>query len=152
MSTVGFRGAQARAIPVIVADGVSIPFVSPTALALLKLTAWSERGGSTNRKDARDLALLLTTYLRAGNEQRLYSEHAALLEEADFDLETVGARILGRDIAMMIDDEVLTRVAAVLNQGMDKTRGEPLLRALPLSSEHGKTLLSALRKGLREGA
>jgi predicted nucleotidyltransferase len=62
----------------------------------MKLIAWRERGSSVHRKDARDLGLLLTTYLRAGNEGRLYKEHAALLDEAEFDLDAAGARILGR--------------------------------------------------------
>ena len=74
MSTVGLRQAHARALHITIAEGRSVPFASPAALALLKLIAWSERGSAVNRKDARDLSLLLTTYLRAGNEERLYGE------------------------------------------------------------------------------
>lgn len=150
MSTVGLRQAHARALPITIAEGRSVPFASPAALTLLKLIAWSERGSAVNRRDARDLGLLLTTYLRAGNEERLYGEHAALLDEADFDFAAAGARILGRDLAGIAEHEAHVRVEQILEQGLDRTRGEPLVRALPLRYEEARRLLEALRRGLRE--
>lgn len=150
MSTVGLREAHARSLRIIVAEGISIPFVSPAALTLLKLIAWSERGSAVNRKDARDLALLMTTYLRAGNEDRLYSEHSELLDEADFDFEAAGARILGRDLGVIAGSEVRARLVQILDSGMGSSQGEPLLRALPLRSELARQLLQSLRKGLQE--
>lgn len=150
MSTVGLRQAHARALRITIAEGHSVPFASPAALTLLKLIAWSERGSAIHRKDARDLSLLLTTYLRAGNEERLYGEHAALLDEADFDFDAAGARILGRDLAGIAERETRVRVEQILEQGMDRERGEPLLRSLPLRYEEARRLLEALRRGLRE--
>jgi predicted nucleotidyltransferase len=116
----------------------------------LKLIAWSERGSAVNRKDARDLSLLLTTYLRAGHQERLYGEHAALLDEADFDLEAAGARILGRDLAGIAGDEIRARLEQILDRGMDRAHGEPLLRDLPLKYEQANRLMEAFRRGLRE--
>jgi predicted nucleotidyltransferase len=150
MSTVGLRQAHSRALRITIAEGKSLPFASPPALALMKLIAWSERGSATHRKDARDLSLLLTTYLRAGNEQRLYGEHAALLDEADFDVGAAGARILGRDLANMAGRDTRVRLQEILEQGMDRSRGEPLLRDLPLRYEEAARLLNALRRGLSE--
>ncbi len=150
MSTVGLRQAHARALPITIAEGHSVPFASPAALALLKLIAWSERGSAVNRKDARDLSLLLTTYLRAGNEERLYGEHAALLDEAGFDLEAAGARILGRDLASIAGHEIRVRLEEILDRGMDRAHGEPLLRDLPLNYEQARRLMEAFRRGLRE--
>ena len=117
---------------------------------LLKLIAWSERGSAANRKDARDLALLMTTYLRAGNEERLYSEHSDLLDEADFDLEAAGARILGRDLGVIAGREVGAKLVQILDSGMGPSQGELLIRALPLGSELARQLLQSLRKGLQE--
>jgi len=151
MSTVGLRQAHARVLSVTIAEEKSVPFVSPAALALLKLIAWRERGSAINRRDARDLGLLLKTYLRAGNEERLYGEHAALLDEADFDLDAAGARILGRDLANIAGHETRVRLEQILEQGMDRERGEPLLRALPFRYEEGRQLVGALIRGLREG-
>lgn len=150
MSTVGLRQAHARALLVTIAEGHSVPFASPAALALLKLIAWSERGSAVHRKDARDLGLLLKTYLRAGNAERLYEEHAALLDEADFDYDAAGARILGRDLAGIAGRETRARLEQILDHGMDSTRGEPLLRALPLRQEEARRLVEGLRRGLHE--
>lgn len=150
MSTVGLRQAHAHALPIIIAEGKSVPFVSPAALMLLKLIAWSERGSAVDRRDARDLGLLLTTYLRAGNEERLYGEHAALLDEPDFDYDAAGARILGRDLASIAGRDTRVRLELILEQGMDSRRGEPLLRALSLRYEVAQRLLEAMRRGLRE--
>lgn len=96
------------------------------------------------------MSLLLTTYLRAGNEDRLYGEHAALLDEADFDLDAAGARILGRDLAGIAGHEIRVRLEQILDRGTDRVHGEPLLRELPLKYEEARPLLEALRKGLRE--
>lgn len=150
MSTVGLRQAHAGALHITVAEGRSVPFASPAALTLLKLIAWSERGSAVNRRDARDLSLLLTTYLRAGNKERLYGEHAALLDEDDFDVDAAGARILGRDLAGMASQEVRARLEQILDRGMDPARGEPLLRDLPLKYEEARRLLESLRRGLQE--
>lgn len=150
MSTVGLRQAHARALPITIAEGRSVPFASLAALTLLKLIAWSERGNAINRRDARDLGLLLTTYLRAGNEDRLYGEHAALLDEGDFDLDAAGARILGRDLANIAGRDTRAFLEQILEHGMDRLRGEPLLRALPLRYEEARRLLEAVKRGLRE--
>lgn len=150
MSTVGLRQAHARAINIVIAPGKSLPFVSPPALALLKLIAWSQRGDSVNNKDASDLALLMTTYLQAGNASRLYQEHASLLDERDFDLDAAGARILGRDLAAIAGSEISLQLIEILERGSDPALGEPLLRALPLRHERAQRLLHAILKGLQD--
>ena len=150
MSTVGLRQAHARALSITVAKGRAVPFASPAALTLLKLIAWSERGSAVNRKDARDLSLLLTTYLRAGNQERLYGEHAALLDEPDFDLEAAGARILGRDLAGIAGGEIRVRLEQILDRGTNPAHREALLRDLPLKYEKARRLLEALKRGLGE--
>ena len=126
-----------------------MPFASPAALAIMKLIAWRERASAVEQRDARDLALLLTTYLRAGNEKRLYGEHAALLDEVNFDLGEAGARILGRDVAEIAGPETRARLEEILEHGLDRARGEPLPRALPMRYEEARRLLEALRRGLQ---
>jgi predicted nucleotidyltransferase len=148
MSTVGLKQAHARALRITVAEGRAVPFASPSALTLLKLIAWSERGSAVNRKDARDLSLLLTTYLRAGNQERLYGEHATLLDEPDFDLDAAGARILGRDLASIAGRDIRVRLEQILDRGTNPAHGEALLRDLPLKYETASRLLEALKRGL----
>jgi predicted nucleotidyltransferase len=66
-----------------------------------KLVAWQQR---RQAKDAKDLQLILTSYLQAGNLDRLYSEtNVDLLEEEQFiSLDLAGARLLGRDMAVLL--------------------------------------------------
>lgn len=148
MSTIGFREALESALAVTVADGIAIPVISPAALAMLKLIAWSERGGSGNRKDVRDFSLLLTSYLRAGNEQRLYGEYVHLLNEADFEYDAAGAQILGRDIAVIASNETRDELQRILANGLDARNGERLLRALPLEEKRARQLLMGFQNGL----
>lgn len=152
MSTVGFREAHSQTVQVVVDGDTAIPFASPAALVLLKLFAWSERGTVVNRKDARDLALLLRTYLRAGNENRLYTEHADLLDEPDFDLERAGVRMLGRDLGAVLSAELRTRVRGILNTDQDASRGMALVHDMPIQSDDGTLLLKALQRGIDEAA
>lgn len=150
MSTVGLRQAHAQALLIRIAERTSVPFASPAALALLKLIAWTERGSASNRKDARDLGLLLKTYLQAGNQQRLYAEHSDLLDDPAFDLDAAGARILGRDLAGIAGEELRPRLEQILDHGIDHERGEPLLRDLQLKYEVATRLIAALRAGMQD--
>lgn len=152
MSTLGFREAHARTIHVVVEGDTAIPFASPAALVLLKLFAWNERGTVVNRKDARDLALLLRTYLQAGNENRLYAEHADLLDEPDFDLERAGVRMLGRDLGATLSVELRARVRKILKTDQEISRGMALVRDMPIQVESGRLLLKALQRGIDEVA
>jgi predicted nucleotidyltransferase len=95
---------------------------------------------------------MMTTYLRAGNEERLYSEHTDLLDEANFDFETAGARILGRDLGVIAGKEVRARLVQILESGVESSQDELVLRALPLRSALARQLLQSLRKGLQEFA
>lgn len=142
MSTLGLRQAYSRALPITIAKGRSVPFVSPAALMLLKLIAWSERGSAVDRRDARDLGLLLKTYLRAGNEERLYGEHVALLDEPDFDYDAAGARILGRDLAGVAGREARARLASArLRSSCSKA-----LAMRWISADRAPTALAVSRK------
>ena len=149
MSTVGLRQARATAIEITIATDRRIPFASPAALALLKFFAWSDRGKTVGSKDASDLALLLTHYLQAGNEQRLYDEYSALLDEEEFDLETAGARILGSDMATLAGTEICPELIHLLERSTSIDMDEPLIRALPLQYDRAKRLLGGVLKGLR---
>jgi predicted nucleotidyltransferase len=149
MSTLGFREALESAMVVTIADDALIPAVSPAALAMLKLVAWEDRGHPGNRKDARDFSLLLTSYLRAGNEPRLYDEFAHLLNQEGFDLDAAGAHILGCDVATVASVNTRRELNRIVSRGLDAKAGETLLRAIPLEEEHARRLLNGFQKGLQ---
>jgi len=93
----GFKDALASAISVQVDADLVVPIVSLAGLTVLKLLAWADRKQETN-KDADDLRRMLQDYGSAGNMDRLYGEELNVLEEAKFDFEVAGARLLGKDL------------------------------------------------------
>lgn len=111
MTTLGFSEAHQHTICVLIAGATEIAVCTPAGLALLKLIAWNER---KERKDAGDLGLLLYYYLEAGHEEQLYEEHADLLDLADYKL--AGARILGRDISLLLTTQSRPLVELILQR------------------------------------
>lgn len=113
MNVIGFREAYDAATTVVLPDSVSVHVPPLHALMLLKLAAWTDRRHLPPLgKDAHDIRLLLKHYLEAGNQERLYTSAAHLLEQADFDFDAAGAWLLGHDARNMLDasEEAATSV------------------------------------------
>jgi predicted nucleotidyltransferase len=115
MNVAGFRQAFDAAIRIVVDDGLIVAFASLPGLAMLKLLAWHDRHRD-DRRDATDLLTLLCSYEAAGNQDRLYQQEAALLEQYGFDLDIAAAALLGRDAAALArgDDAATRQLVAVL--------------------------------------
>lgn len=109
MTTLGFAEAYAHAVKVLIGGNTAIAVCSPCGLALLKLITWDER---RERKDASDLGTLLYYYLAVGNEARLFDEHIDLLDLPDHKL--AGARMLGRDLNLLLTAQSRPLVEAIL--------------------------------------
>jgi predicted nucleotidyltransferase len=120
-------------------------------LALLKLVCWVDRHYAVPRKDAQDLQLILDNYLRCGNQERVFGEFVAWMEEEDFDYERAGARMLGHDIAMLLDDRGMERVAAVLAEQAEVQIPARLpAEMLPADPDRARMRLEAIRGGMLE--
>jgi len=121
MSTLGFEEAYRYSITVRLSSNpiLDVQFASLAGLALMKIISWQDRYPERNR-DAKDLALLLRTYLEAGNTERLFNEEKDLVEIEDFDYENAGARLLGRDIAKIVHPETAKIVLAILDRETDE--------------------------------
>lgn len=151
LNLLGFDEAYRNAIPVKVSanPNVEVRIASPTGLVLLKIFAWDDRRPVS--KDAIDLGILIRSYMRIGNESRLWDEHNDLLQEDDFDYEVAWARILGRDLAAICENRTRERVLEILNRELE---GE--LPLVVLSAENGREIdrtfefWDAIRKGLAE--
>ncbi|HYC76137.1 MAG TPA: hypothetical protein VEI02_00795 [Planctomycetota bacterium] len=125
--------------------------ISHAALTMLKLVAWNDRRHRVQRKDAADLMLLAVTYLRCGNEERLFSEFPSRTGADDFDAEDSGARLLGRYMAALLDDSGRRRIEAILAGQSDLDVADDLVtemcREEPLRAHR---LIVSLLRGLRE--
>ncbi|MBA3806281.1 MAG: nucleotidyl transferase AbiEii/AbiGii toxin family protein [Acidobacteria bacterium] len=156
MSTLGFREAWQTSVRVRLAEDLEVAVASPAGLALLKLVAWDDRH---YQRDAQDLGLLLSTYIDAGNAERLYgeqAEHADLLEDPEFDYEHASARILGRDVAAIMSKESRSIIERILAEETNEA-GQLRLATEMTGGAHfrGETeraliMLRQLRQGIKD--
>lgn len=91
MHVLGYREAMRDAAEVLLPDGQRVKVVSLPALATLKLFAWRDRRIRAPRKDAADLWTILSNFLQAGNDDRLYTEATHLFDEPNYDYLRAGA-------------------------------------------------------------
>lgn len=114
MNILGFEEAYAHAWVVRLSNDLEIPFASPAGWALLKIISWNDRDRSASLKDAQDLALILRSYVQAGNADRLYDEEGVLFQEEEYEFEYAGARLLGRDLAKIAKPETVQAIMDIL--------------------------------------
>jgi len=92
---------------------IIIKTASVEGLVILKIFSWNDRTLALRIKDAIDLYIIMTTYLDAGNQERLFNEHSDLVNE-DFNYELGGASLLGRDISKIANENVLKALLTIL--------------------------------------
>ena len=122
MSLIGYREARASEITVGLPYDQQLVMVSLPMLAVLKIFAWIERHLTEPRKDARDLDAILSNYLRAGNDDRLYSEAAHLLDSPTYDYDLAGAWLCGRDARNTLEaqSDRAARIVAQMNTMLNR--------------------------------
>lgn len=150
MNVVGYRDAHAAAVPVEVEPGLVIYLASIPGIAVLKIFAWVDRGRE-DPKDAIDLVTLLRQYQEAGNQERVYGEAIAALEEAGYDIELAGAWLLGRDASALALpntrqhlEELFADPKRIESLVTDMSRA---IRARDDALEYSRTLLEQFLKG-----
>lgn len=122
MSLIGYREARASAITVRLPDEQQLVMISLPMLAVLKVIAWIERHLIEPRKDARDLDAILCHYLKAGNDDRLYSEAGHLLDSPTYDYDLAGAWMCGCDARNTLEDQSnrTSQIVAEMNTMLDR--------------------------------
>jgi predicted nucleotidyltransferase len=125
MSLIGYSEARASAVTVRLPNDQQLVMISLPMLAVLKVFAWIERHLTEPRKDSRDLDAILGSYLKAGNDDRLYTEAAHLLDSPTYDYDLAGAWMCGRDARNTLDaqsqrtPQILTRMNTMLDRETD---------------------------------
>jgi predicted nucleotidyltransferase len=156
LTTAGFGEAFASSIEVHTGDGFEFKVASIPGLVLLKLIAFYDRPLERMR-DIQDIWLILKKFLDIGNEDRLYNEHIDLLDEPDFDLDLAAARLLGRDVAVLLTTKTRPIVMQTLSEN-DPVKGLNRMIGIVDRSENRpddisdrvKKVLLAFRHGLTE--
>jgi len=116
MSIIGFKEAFDNSIMVRLNSDPELDVKVPTlpGLAVMKLISWKEKYPE-RAKDADDLLLIMHEYEQAGNFDRLYDKELNLLEEEGFDTQLASIRLLGRDMAMIVDKDTAREVRSILD-------------------------------------
>lgn len=156
MSILGFDDVYFNTNEVIIQDNpfVSVKMASLESLTLLKILSWNDRSIMDRIKDAKDLHLIITKYLLAGNEKTLFDKHLDIIESTT-DYEITGARLLGRDIANMASMKVKDKLLEILQDDKLKTLSNEMAHYDVFSDidekiEKNTELLLNLRLGLTE--
>lgn len=113
MSVAGFEGALESAVLVRIANDFVLPVASLPGLIILKLFAWADR--KHERRDAPDILTILSEYIEAGNEERLFERDSALFEAAGFDVVRAGALMLGKDARLAANQQTRAKLEELLN-------------------------------------
>jgi predicted nucleotidyltransferase len=146
----GAREAFEVSIPVQLPNKVTLRVASIPALALLKITAWEDRQHSHPGRDAGDLLLYARHYMDCDNLDRAAQDHGDLFTKDDYDHEATGARLLGRDIASLLDKRSIERVLSILLPQADTYGPLLLAQQSALGLEHARRLIEALCDGLTD--
>ena len=146
----GAREAFKGSIPVQLPNNVTLRVASIPALALLKITAWEDRKHSHPGRDAGDLLLYARHYVDCGNLDRAAQDHSDLFTKDDYDHEATGARLLGRDIANLLDKRSIEPVLSILLPQADNDGRLLLAHQSGLDLENARRLIEALCDGLTD--
>jgi predicted nucleotidyltransferase len=116
MNVIGFDDAYMNTEDILIQTDpdIIIKAASVESLVMLKIFAWNDRAINLRLRDAKDLYLIIDSYLRAGNEERLFEEHSDIVEKTE-DYELSGARLLGRDISNVASNKVMKNILELLH-------------------------------------
>ena len=116
LSVTGFQECYQHAVSVRLNDkpDLVVKVVNLSGLAVLKLISWNE-SRERRGKDAADLFIIIKNYISAGNIDRFFDE-PDILKEENSDYDRSSARLLGRDIARMTEEETKAKLVAILER------------------------------------
>ena len=132
LNTLGYREALTSAIDVRLPLEVTVKVASLPIQALLKLIAWGDRNPKRGSKDAQDFRVIATSYYRVLDSDRLYDQQH-LLDRNDFDVQRVGAWLLGNDGGKQLRQNagaVLDRVCAITAAQLDEQAALTLVSSM----------------------
>ena len=116
MNTLGFDEAYGDSVPILLRQEpeLIIKIASLRGLAAMKLISWKDRYPERS-KDAKDFEYIARNYIDAGNLERVYSgEDSDISEIEDADYELMSARLMGRDVSVILNPEAKDYILKIL--------------------------------------
>lgn len=140
----GANEAFANCLWIKLPEEVVTRVASIPALAILKIAAWNDRKLTFPGKDAPDLALILRNYLACGTINHAAMDHGDLFDDPAFDYEIAGTRLLGRDVAVLLDEPGIERLLAILIPESDPDGSLLLARQSGINLDTMRTFVDAM--------
>lgn len=109
---------------------VDIPVARPAGMAVLKLTAWTDRTADLRGKDAKDLLYLFTTYEKIPAINSGLYDDQDLMEAYGWDIELASAYQLGVDAELIAEEQTYDAIAALFSGGHEKLTVELLVEEM----------------------
>jgi len=96
---------------------LDVPVATPAGMALLKINAWMNREGNTRKKDATDIAYLLTTYNKIRDvEEAIYSgNNMQIMETYDYDIIQATSYLLGQHAKSIAKENTCKEIVRLAN-------------------------------------
>ena len=116
MNTLGFEEAYGDSVSILLrkAPELKLKIASLRGLAAIKLISWKDRYPERS-KDAKDFEYIALNYIDAGNLERVYSgKDSDISEIDDADYELMSARLMGRDVAEILNFEAKDYILKIL--------------------------------------
>lgn len=158
MNVLGFKEACDNAEWVRIQDSpkLDIPVASPVGMILLKIIAWIDRASELRRKDAMDVACLLSTFEKIqGIIDALYSgDNVQIMETYDWDVTQSAACLLGQRAKEIAQESTCQEIAKLASGEFGERTLESLAldmcEHIELQLERNRQLLAAFMSGFNQ--
>ncbi len=153
MNVLGFKEAcdNAEWVRVQEEPTLDIPVATPVGMMLLKIISWTDRAVDLRKKDAKDIAYLLSTYeLIPEVQDTLYSE-TKIMEIYDWDITQAAACLLGQRARNIAKENTVAMIDALVREELEKLNMDLLVEEMCIHIENEfekkQQLLSAFISG-----
>lgn len=131
MNVAGFMEINEQCITIATKDNsLSFKVASLPGIAMMKIFAWKDRKHKNN-KDGMDIGFIINHYVDLKVDE-LYEQHDDIVAAEDFKLINASARILGRDIRELIQENeiALQRTCDILREELSDEENSLLARTM----------------------
>lgn len=152
MSVMGFNDVYNHSILARLQKNPALDIRIPTlpGLTILKLFSWNE-GFPDRSKDAEDLLFIMNNYEKTEIIDNLFEQDLQILEKEDFDTQTAGIILLGREMVEICSEHTIKYLIKILEEETHENSNYNLIKdMLPFERSRFDRILYFLKK-LKEG-
>lgn len=158
MSVLGFQEACDTAQRVRIQDKpqFDIPVATPIGMVLLKFIAWTDRPQDLRKKDALDIAYLLSTYeaIQKVTDTLYNDNNTKIMEKYGWDITQSAAYLMGQHARNIAHANTRNEISKLVKMGQGQLNiehlAEEMCEHIDIQYEKNKQLLTAFMEGFTE--